>query len=99
MSDPVHQLESISAMIIEARQAVQEGAYIDLAEIQGLVQEVCASIQQDPPEDGGAAHDKILAMIGDLNLLAEELTMQQKETGADIIRRTVRKSYTPDQDH
>lgn len=98
MSDPVQQLESISAMITEARQAVQEGAHVDLAEIQGLVQEVCESIQQNPPADGGDAHDKIMDMIGNLNLLAEELKIQQKETGADIIRRSVRKSYTRNQD-
>lgn len=99
MSDPVRQLDSISAMITEARQAIEEGAHIDLAEIQGLVQEVCESIQQAPPEDGGDAHQKILSMIDDLNLLAEELKIQQKETGADIIRRSVRKSYTRNQDH
>ena len=99
MTDPVHQLENITAMIAEARDAVYEGAHIDLVEIQGLVQEMCESIQQSPPEDGGVVHDKIVTMISDLNRLAEELQEQQKKTGADVIRRAIHKNYSQGQDN
>ncbi|NQW02292.1 MAG: hypothetical protein HQ483_21490 [Rhodospirillales bacterium] len=99
MIDPVRQLDIISAMIDEARSAIRDGATIDLIEIQGLVQEVCTAIQQDPPADGGAAHEKILAMISNLNLLADDLKQQQTDAGAEVIRRAVRKSYTKGQDN
>lgn len=98
MSNPVRQLDIISAMIGEARLAVQEGTPIDLAEIQGLVQEVCASIHQSPPEDGEEVHEKIEKMIADLNILADELKEHQKVTGADVIRRAVQSSYKRDPD-
>ncbi len=98
MTDPIEQLDAISAMISEARDAVSGGEYIDLTEIQGLVQEVCEAIQNDPPTDGGQAHEKIVAMIESLNALAADLQNQQKETGADIIRKAARRSYTKNQD-
>lgn len=96
MTDPVEQLIDITAMIAEARDAVYDGTNIDMTEIQGLVQEVCEAIQQNPPEDGGAVHDKIITMITNLNLLAEELKIQQKQAGADVIRHAVLKGYTKD---
>ena len=87
-----------ASLIAEAREAVYEGENIDLTEIQGLVQEVCETIQHDPPADGGLVHDKIVAMISSLNRLAEELKDQQKRTGAEVIRHAARKSYTRNQD-
>lgn len=93
------QLDDIISMISEARVAVKTGAHIDLAEIQGLVKDVCTELQQTPPEDGTPVQDKIVAMITDLNLLAEELTRQQKQTGSEVIRRAVRKSYLKNQDN
>jgi len=98
MNNALHQLDEIIAMISEARDAVQSGAYIDLAEIQGLVSEVCAKLQQSPPQDGTPIEDKIVSMIADLNLLAGELTQQQKHTGSEVIRRAVRKNYLKNQD-
>lgn len=98
MTEPIEQLDAISAMIVEARDAVTGGEHIDLTEIQGLVQEVCEAIQNNPPADGGAAHEKIVSMIDGLNALSEELQEQQKKTGADIIRQAARKSYTRNQD-
>ncbi len=99
MSDPIQQLDLITEMIGEARDAVQTGQYVDLAEIQGLVQEVCASIQDTPPDDGGLAQEKIVAMIENLNQLADELTDQKKHAGSEVIRRAVRKNYTKRQDN
>jgi len=98
MTDPAHQLDDITAMIAEALDAVYEGENIDLTEIQGLVQEVCEAIQQNPPADSGPVHDKIISMIANLNLLAEELKEQQKRSGAEVIRHAARKSYTRNQD-
>ena len=98
MTDPVDQLDEITAMIAEAREAVYEGENIDLTEIQGLVQEVCETIQNEPPVDDALVHDKIVAMISNLNRLAEELKEQQKKTGAEVIRHAARKSYTRNQD-
>ena len=96
MTDPLEQLIDISAMIAEARDAVYDGKNIDMTEVQGLVKEVCEAIQKNPPADGGDVHDKILTMITNLNLLAEELKNQQKQAGADVIRHTIRKGYTKD---
>ena len=96
MTDPEEQLIDITAMIAEARDAVYDGTNIDMTEVQGLVQEVCESIQQNPPADGGDVHDKILTMITNLNLLAEELEIQKKQAGADIIPHAIRKGYTKD---
>ena len=98
MTDPIEQLDEILAMIAEARDAVAGGAYIDLTEIQGRVQEVCQAIQNNPPTDGGVAHEKIVVMIDGLNMLAEDLQQQQKKTGADIIRQAARKTYLKNRD-
>lgn len=96
MTDPVEQLIDITAMIAEARDAVYDGTNIDMTEVRGLVQEVCEAIQQNPPADGGDIHNKILTMITNLNLLAEELEIQKKQAGADVIRHAIRKGYTKD---
>ena len=96
MTDPVEQLIDITAMIAEARDAVYDGTNIDMTEVQGLVQEVCEAIQQNPPADGGDIHNKILTMITNLNLLAEELEIQKKQAGADVIQHAIRKGYTKD---
>ena len=96
MTDPEEQLIDITAMIAEARDAVYDGTNIDMTEVRGLVQEVCEAIQQNPPADGGDVHDKILTMITNLNLLAEELKIQKKQAGADVIRHAIRKGYTKD---
>ena len=94
MTDPVEQLIDITAMIAEARDAVYDGTNIDMTEVRGLVQEVCEAIHQNPPADGGDVHDKILTMITNLNLLAEELEIQKKQAGADVIRHAIQKGYT-----
>ncbi len=99
MSDTLQQLDDIILMIAQARDSVRTGVHIDLMEIQGLVHDVCTELQQSPPEDGAPVHDKIVAMIADLNVLAEELTAQQKQTGSEVIRRAVRKSYLKGQDN
>ena len=96
MTDPLEQLIDITAMIAEARDAVYDGKNIDMTEVQGLVKEVCEAIQKNSPADGGDVHDKILTMITNLNLLAEELKNQQKQAGADVIRHAIRKGYTKD---
>ena len=96
MTDPLAQLINITAMIAEARDAVYDGKNIDMTEVQGLVKEVCETIQKNPPADGDDVHDKILTMITNLNLLAEELKNQQKQAGADVIRHAIRKGCTKD---
>jgi hypothetical protein len=87
MNNPSEQLENITEMITKARDAVYAGTIIDMTKIQGLVQEVCIVIQQNPPADGWEGHDKIISIITNLNLLAEELKNQQKQVEEEAIKK------------
>ena len=92
MNSPSEQLKNITEMITKARDAVYAGTIIDMTKIQGLVQEVCIVIQQNPPADGWEGHDKIISIITNLNLLAEELKNQQKQVEEEAIKKSVPKN-------
>ena len=94
MTNPSKQLEDIKAMIVEARDAVNDGSSIDMTEIQELVKEVCEAIQKYPPKDGERVNNKITHIITNLNFLVEELNVQQKQAGG----KTIEKGYKKNQD-
>jgi hypothetical protein len=87
MTSPSEQLEEITAMIAKARDSLSYGTSIDMQEIQGLVQEVCDSIQQNPPADEVGVHDKIVSTISNLNLLMEELKIHQNQVEDEAIKK------------
>jgi hypothetical protein len=93
MTDPLEQLNEVTAMIIEARDAVADGAFVDLQEIQARVQNICLEIQGAPPADAITVETKITTMIADLNRLAEDLKAQQRSLGSNVVRKAVRKAY------
>jgi len=76
MSNTINQLADIASMIEEARDAVAEGDLVDLAEIQGLVQDACLAIQANPSLDTDTVHEVVAGIIEELNQLAEELKAQ-----------------------
>jgi hypothetical protein len=94
MTNPTEQLETITVMIAKARDAVYNGSVIDMTEILGLVQEVCEAIQQTPPTDGKEAHDSIININMDLNLLVEELKAQQKQIQDESIKKIKNQANT-----
>ena len=93
MSDTLEQLNDVTAMIAEARDAVVAGEMVDLSEIQSRVQNVCLKIQEAPPENSHVVEGKITTLISDLNALARELETQQRSLGTDIARSAAREAY------
>ena len=93
MTDALEQLNDVTAMIAEAREAVADGQLVDLAEIQARVHNICQEIQNSPPGDATEIESKIVAMIGNLNALAQDLKNHQKSLGSDVIHSAVRKAY------
>lgn len=93
MSDTLEQLNEVTAMIAEARDAVAANEIVDLSEIQARVQNICLEIQEAPPESSQPVESKITAMIADLNTLARELEAQQRSLGSDVVRNAVRDAY------
>jgi len=95
MNSALEQLNDVTAMIGEAREAVAEGAFVDLSEIQARVQNVCVEIQNAQPDNAAAVERQIMMMIDDLNALADDLEKQQKELGSEVIRHAVHKTSKP----
>lgn len=93
MNEILEQLNDVTAMIAEAREAVGAGEIVDLSEIQARVQNVCLRIKDFPPNDSTSVEAKINAMVEDLNSLARELKTQQLNLGSDVIRSAVRDAY------
>jgi len=93
MSEALEQLNDVTAMIAEARDAVSDGEFVDLSEIQARVRNICLEIQENPPDDALEIESKIVSMIKDLNALAEDLKNQQRSLGADVIQNAVHKAY------
>lgn len=98
MSEALEQLNEITVMIAEARDAVALGEIIDLTEIQGLVHTFCMNIQETPPDDSEVLQSKIVPMIENLSQLAEELKNQQQSLGSDVIRQAVRSVHKSPKD-
>ncbi len=94
MIDPSEQLEDIAVIIAKAQDSLCNGISIDMTDIQLLVQDVCISIQNNPPADGNRVHEKITSIIIDLNLLSEELKKHQKTLEDEAIK----KNYIKTQD-
>ncbi len=93
MTDTLQQLDEVTAMIAEAREAVVAGEIIDLSEIQARVQNICLEIQETPPDESSTVESKIVAIVANLNSLAEDLKSQQQGLGADVIHSAVRNAY------
>jgi len=93
MNGGLEQLNEVTAMIAEAREAVTEGELVDLTEIQARVHNICLEIQDSPPGDASDIESKIVAMIEDLNSLAQDLKNQQRSLGTEVINNAVRKAY------
>ncbi len=93
MTDTLQQLDEVTAMIAEAREAIVAGEIIDLSEIQARVQNICLEIQGTPPDDSSTVESKIVAIVGNLNSLAEDLKSQQQSLGSDVIHSAVRNAY------
>jgi cob(I)alamin adenosyltransferase len=93
MNDTLEQLDEVTAMIAEARDAVAADEIVDLSEIQARVQNICLEIQDTPPESSQSVEGKITSMISDLNALAKELEAQQRSLGSDVVRNAVRDAY------
>jgi len=88
------QMEDITAMIAEAREAVYDGAIIDMKDIQERVKNVCEAIKQDPPADEGGVHNRIVSIITNLDSLVQELKVQQNQ----VEDKDIRKGYKKNQD-
>ena len=99
MTDTSEQLDEVTAMIAEAREAVVAGQIIDLTEIQARVQNICMEIQGSPPDDASTVEGKIVAIVNNLNSLAQELKIQQQALGSDVIHSAVRNAYKTPKDN
>jgi len=93
MTGALEQLNEVTAMIAEAREAVTDGGLVDLTEIQARVHNICLEIQNSPPEDAPDVESKIVSMIGDLNSLAQDLKAHQRSLGSEVINNAVRNAY------
>ncbi len=93
MNNSLDQLNDVMAMIAEAREAVSSDEMVDLTEIQARVHNICIEIQETPPVDSPFVEAKITTMIKNLNALAKELEVQQRNLGSDVVRNAVRKAY------
>ncbi|MEE9139576.1 MAG: hypothetical protein V3U18_02245 [Alphaproteobacteria bacterium] len=77
-------LEQASAVIAAARQTLAEGTLVDLAGLEGEVNDVCGKITELPPEDGGTLKSSLVSLAGDLDLLTEELKAAHEKVAGEI---------------
>jgi len=99
MADTSEQLDEVTAMIAEAREAVVAGQIINLTEIQARVQNICQEIQRSPPVDASTVEEKVIVIVNNLNSLAQELKAQQQTLGSDVIHSAVRNAYKTPKDN
>ena len=73
------QLAMLAMLISQARELVRSGHTIDLSGLSTKIGDFCAKITADPPADAESVARMIDALVGDLNLLGEELAEQQAQ--------------------
>ncbi len=65
--------------IAEARRAVADAAFVDLAGLDEEVMELCAAIHSLPAGDRPAMREALAALLGELDALTAALGQQQQE--------------------
>jgi len=83
--DTADEIATLATLISQARELVQSGHTIDLAGLSDRVNQFCAGLAKNPPDDIESVARMIEALVGDLNQLAEEITEQHQriESGGE----------------
>ncbi len=73
------ELQEAIGYIQAARHALEEGGGIDLKPLEQKINHFCKSLGELPPEQRDAMKQKAIALIDDLDHLAEDLRSQYSE--------------------
>ena len=75
------ELQEAIGYIQAARHALEEGNGIDLKPLEIKIEHFCRSLGELPPEQREAMRKKVIALLDDLDHLADDLRSQYAELG------------------
>ncbi|MGB1548151.1 MAG: hypothetical protein ACPHIA_06415 [Alphaproteobacteria bacterium] len=73
------ELREALGYIQAARHALKEGGEVDLKPLEGKIARFCEALNEAPPQQRQSMKKKVIALIDDLDYLAEDLRTQYAE--------------------
>ncbi len=77
-------LDAVGAIIARSEADLAAGAVLDLAPLEGHIEELCTRIEGLPPGDGRALQPKLLALADDFGRLGRSIEAMMGEVKAEM---------------
>ena len=78
------ELTKVSSLVLTARKILASGTLVDLSALQERVDAIVQAVQSMPPENGRRLIKDMVALIGRLDRLSEDLQEQLDQTTARL---------------
>ena len=78
------ELDAVSGIVARTEAELAAGAGLDLAPMEGRIQELCTRIEDLPPGEGRALQPKLLTLADDFGRLGRSIEAMMSEVKAEI---------------
>lgn len=82
----------VSSVIATARRLVAEGKSVDLSNLESKIAALCENAKAAELEQSSDVQDALSAILGDLNLLEDEVAAHYRETGGQALEDNIKRA-------